>query len=429
MTIDYRAAVLHAVGAPMTVEPVVASALDRNNVLVRIKAVGLCHTDLEVITGSLRYPMPIVLGHEAAGIVEALGPEASGLGVGDHVVLSWNPHCGHCFYCDRNLPILCESYLAHGPKALAFDGTSRARLADGRALKQLMFLGAFAEYAIVADHQAIVVPKALPFDRACLIGCGVMTGVGAALNVATIGYGDTVMVIGVGAVGLAAVQGARLAGAGQIIAVDLDPRKLALAERVGATCLVDAHREDPAAVARAKTARRRCRARSCRQPPIVPRQRRGGASGRRGDLARQDRCRRRNCVPLGQPDGRQAHPAVELWRGAAGTRFSTPCPRLSRRQAHARRTDLAPYRTRRDQRRLRRLAARRDDPQRRDVVGDGAYPCTASSPAAIVSSPQNARRNRRSGKRRAAVTPAEIAAVPPIASGTPSPQSTRPAPA
>jgi S-(hydroxymethyl)glutathione dehydrogenase/alcohol dehydrogenase len=256
MTIDYRAAVLHAVGAPMTVEPVVASALDRNNVLVRIKAVGLCHTDLEVITGSLRYPMPIVLGHEAAGIVEALGPEASGLGVGDHVVLSWNPHCGHCFYCDRNLPILCESYLAHGPKALAFDGTSRARLADGRALKQLMFLGAFAEYAIVADHQAIVVPKALPFDRACLIGCGVMTGVGAALNVATIGYGDTVMVIGVGAVGLAAVQGARLAGAGQIIAVDLDPRKLALAERVGATCLVDAHREDPAAVARAKTAGR-----------------------------------------------------------------------------------------------------------------------------------------------------------------------------
>ncbi len=116
-----------------------------------------------------------------------------------------------------------------------------------------MFLGAFAEYAVVADHQAIVVPKELPFDRACLIGCGVMTGVGAALNIATIGFGDTVMVIGCGAVGLAAVQGARLARAGEIIAVDLDPAKLALAERVGATARVDARSEDPSAVAKAKT--------------------------------------------------------------------------------------------------------------------------------------------------------------------------------
>ena len=119
-----------------------------------------------------------------------------------------------------------------------------------------MFLGAFAEYAIVADHQAIVVPKELPFDRACLIGCGVMTGVGAALNIATIGYGDTVMVIGCGAVGLSAVQGARLAGAGEIIAVDLDAGKLSLAGRVGATSLVDARSEDPSAIARAKTAGR-----------------------------------------------------------------------------------------------------------------------------------------------------------------------------
>src|SRR5437763_11314418 len=197
--------------------------------------------------------MPIVLGHEVAGVVEALGPEAGGLSVGDHVVLSWNPHGGHGFYCDRDLPILCESYLAHGPQAVAFDGESRARLADGRELRQLMFLGAFAEYAIVADHQAIVVPDEMPFDRACLIGCGVMTGVGAALNIATIGYGDTVMVIGCGAVGLAAVQGARLAGAGEIIAVDLDDNKLALAERVGASCRVNAGREDLAAIAKAKT--------------------------------------------------------------------------------------------------------------------------------------------------------------------------------
>ena len=253
MAIEYRAAVLHAVGAPLTVESVVADGLVGNDVLVRISAAGLCHTDLEVITGSLRYPLPIVLGHEAAGIVEEIGPEARGVAVGDHVVLSWNPHCGHCFYCDRDLPILCESYLDHGPQAVAFDGGNRARLRDGRELRTLMFVGGFAEYAIVADQQAIAVPKELPFDSACLIGCGVMTGVGAALNVATLAYGDTAMVIGCGAVGLSAVQGARLAGAGKIIAVDLDDGKLALAERLGATCLVRARREDGAAVARAQT--------------------------------------------------------------------------------------------------------------------------------------------------------------------------------
>jgi S-(hydroxymethyl)glutathione dehydrogenase/alcohol dehydrogenase len=253
MSIEYRAAVLHAAQTPLVVETVVAERLRRNDVLVRLKAAGLCHTDLEVITGSLRYPMPIVLGHEAAGIVEEVGPEAQGVSVGDHVVLSWNPHCGHCFYCDRDLPILCESYLAHGPKAVAFDGESRSRLKDGCELKQLMFIGAFGEYAVVADHQAIPMPKELPFDRACLIGCGVMTGVGAALNVARIAYGDAVMVIGCGAVGLSAVQGARLAGAGQIIAVDLDDNKLALTERVGATARINAKREDPVAIAKAKT--------------------------------------------------------------------------------------------------------------------------------------------------------------------------------
>src|SRR6476620_7707827 len=189
MTLQYRAAVLHAVQTPMSIETVTAAALKPNDVLVRMRAAGLCHTDLEVIEGSLRYPLPIVLGHEAAGVVEQVGAAARGVKVGDHVVLSWNPHCGHCFYCDCDRPILCETYLAHGPKAVAFDGESRTLLADGSELKQLMFIGGFAEYTIVADHQAIVVPKELPFDRACLLGCGVMTGVGAALNIAKIAYG------------------------------------------------------------------------------------------------------------------------------------------------------------------------------------------------------------------------------------------------
>jgi S-(hydroxymethyl)glutathione dehydrogenase / alcohol dehydrogenase len=256
MTRSFRAAVLHEPRTPLKIETITAGALKPGDVRVRIKAAGLCHTDLEVIEGSLRYPMPIVLGHEAAGIVEEVGPGAQGVAVGDHVILSWNPHCGHCFYCDRDLPILCETYLSHGPNAVAFDGESRIALNDGGELKQLMFLGAFGEYCVVPFEQAIVVPKELPFDRACLIGCGVMTGVGAALNLGAIARGDSVMVIGCGAVGLAAVQGARLAGAAIIIAVDLDPAKLALAAKMGATHAVDATKDDAVASGKRETAGR-----------------------------------------------------------------------------------------------------------------------------------------------------------------------------
>src|ERR1700694_347343 len=253
MTLQYRAAVLHAPQTPMSIETVGMTGLKPNDVLVRIRAAGLCHTDLEVIEGSLRYPLPIVLGHEAAGIVAQVGPAARGAKVGDHVVLSWNPHCGHCFYCDRDAPILCEQYLGEGPKALPFDGDNRAVLADGRPPQQLMFLGSFGKYCVVADQQAIPVPEDIPFDRACLIGCGVMTGVGAALNLGAIAHGDTVMVIGCGAVGLAAVQGARLAGAAAIIAVDLDPAKLVLASRMGATHGVNVSKEDAVAAGKQQT--------------------------------------------------------------------------------------------------------------------------------------------------------------------------------
>ncbi|WJR79923.1 Zn-dependent alcohol dehydrogenase [Bradyrhizobium sp. NP1] len=253
MTLRYKAAVLHAPKSPLVVETVEAKELAADDVLVRIKAVGLCHTDLEVIEGSLRNPMPIVLGHEAAGIVEQAGPSARGVAVGDHVVLSWNPHCGHCFYCDRDLPILCEPYLAQAPLAVQFDGHSRARLSDGRDLKHLMYLGALAEYCIVPAQQAIVMPKELPFEHGCLIGCGIMTGVGAAINVASIHYGDAVMVIGCGAVGLAAVQGARMAGAATIIAVDLADAKLQMARHLGATHAINASREDVIAVSKKLT--------------------------------------------------------------------------------------------------------------------------------------------------------------------------------
>ena len=193
MTLHYQAAVLQRPRSPLQIETVAAAPLAPSDVLVRVRAAGLCHTDLEVIDGSLRYPMPIVLGHEAAGVVADVGPAVRQLKAGDHVILSWNPHCGHCYYCDRGLPILCSSYLAHGPQAVAFDGESRIARQDGGDLRQLMFLGAFGEYCIVPEQQAIAVSRDIPFDRACLIGCGVMTGVGAALNIARIGRADAVV--------------------------------------------------------------------------------------------------------------------------------------------------------------------------------------------------------------------------------------------
>jgi len=253
MGLQYKAAVLHTRKSPLVIETIEAEELKGDDVLVRVKAVGLCHTDLEVIEGTLRNPMPIVLGHEAAGLVERVGPQARGIAAGDHVVLSWNPHCGHCFYCDRDLPILCQVYLQQGPLGVQFDGFSRARLRDGRELKHLMYLGALAEYCVVPVQQAIVIQKELPFEQACLIGCGVMTGVGGALNVASIHHGDVVMVIGCGAVGLSAVQGARLAGAGAIVAVDLDDTKLDFAKRLGATHVVNVSRNDAVNAARKLT--------------------------------------------------------------------------------------------------------------------------------------------------------------------------------
>src|SRR5580658_2311900 len=165
----YKAAVLYEPGTPLVIERAEAAPLGPSDVLVRVRAAGLCHTDLEVIDGALRYPMPIVLGHEAAGVIEDVGPGVAKSRKGERVILSWNPHCGHCFYCDRDLPILCEEYLAKGPKAVQFDGASKARLQNGEPLNHLMFLGAFGEYCVVADQQAIAIAKDMPLDRACLI--------------------------------------------------------------------------------------------------------------------------------------------------------------------------------------------------------------------------------------------------------------------
>jgi len=231
---EFRAAVLSAVDQPLTIEHVTLGALAPLDVLVRNRASGLCHTDLEVIQGSLAYPLPIVLGHEGAGVVEAVGNAVTQVRPGDHVIASWNPHCGHCFYCVRDLPILCEPFARHQPSGLLLDGTSRLTL-NGRKLHHFSVVSSHAEYSVVPESGAVKVPEAIPFDRACLIGCGVMTGVGAVSRLAQVEAGANVLVIGCGAVGLNAIQAAIFEQAARVIAIDRDAGKLALAARFGAT--------------------------------------------------------------------------------------------------------------------------------------------------------------------------------------------------
>jgi S-(hydroxymethyl)glutathione dehydrogenase/alcohol dehydrogenase len=239
----FRAAVLHQIDTALRVQEVEMAALRPGDVLVRVQASGLCHTDLEVIQGSLAYPLPIVLGHEGAGIVEAVGSDVASVKPGDHVICSWNPSCGRCFYCDRDQPILCEPFTRHQPQGHLLDGASRLSV-DGGKLHHFSVVSSHAEYCVVPEAGAIVVPKEIPFDRACLIGCGVMTGVGGAARVARIDGGSSVAVIGCGAVGLNAVQGAMLQRADTVIALDRDPARLAMAKVFGATHTVDAASND-----------------------------------------------------------------------------------------------------------------------------------------------------------------------------------------
>ena len=235
----FRAAVLHRPGERLSVEEVELGALQPGDVLVRLRASGLCHTDLEVMLGSLAYPMPIVLGHEGAGTVEAVGAGVTQVAKGDPVVLSWNPSCGRCYYCNLGQPILCEPFLKHQPAGHLLDGGSRLTI-GGKKLHHYSVTSTHAEYTVVPEAGAIRVPKEIPFDRACLIGCGVMTGVGGAAKIAQVEPGASVAVIGCGAVGLNAVQGARLREAGKIIAIDRDEGRLSRSKVFGSTDLIDA---------------------------------------------------------------------------------------------------------------------------------------------------------------------------------------------
>ncbi len=239
-----KAAILVAVREPLVVDDVDLAEPGRGEVLVRLAASGLCHTDLHAMTGDRARPLPAVLGHEGAGVVEAVGEGVASSRVGDHVICSWAPNCGHCFFCDQGQPVLCEALTAASPAGVLFDGTPRMSR-HGQPVYHFTMVSSHAEYCVVPEGAAIPIPKEMPLDRACLIGCGVMTGVGAAMNVARVQPGSSVVVFGCGGVGLNVIQGARLANAATIVAVDLNPRKLEWARTFGATHTVDATVVDP----------------------------------------------------------------------------------------------------------------------------------------------------------------------------------------
>ncbi|MER5182896.1 alcohol dehydrogenase catalytic domain-containing protein [Streptomyces sp. NPDC002896] len=195
-------------------------------VLVRVSAAGLCHSDLSVVDGTIPFPVPVVLGHEGAGVVEAVGVGVTHVQPGDHVALSTLANCGACAECDRGRPTMCR-------KAIGMPQQPFAR--DGVPLYQFASNSAFAERTIVKAVQAVRIPTGIPLTSAALIGCGVLTGVGAVLNRARVDRGDSVLVIGTGGIGLNVIQGARIAGALTIVAVDANPAKEAVARQFGAT--------------------------------------------------------------------------------------------------------------------------------------------------------------------------------------------------
>lgn len=200
-------------------------------VQVKMQATGVCHSDLSIINGTIRWKLPSVLGHEGAGIVEQVGEGVTQVKPGDHVVLSFVPNCGECFNCLRAEPHLCRQNKPHGG---LLDGTSRVRM-NGQEIAVMSFLGNMAEYCVVPEACVVAIDKRYDFKAAALVGCGVTTGVGAAIKTAEVKPGSTVAVFGCGGVGLNVIQGARIAGAAKIIAVDLSVEKMQMARAFGAT--------------------------------------------------------------------------------------------------------------------------------------------------------------------------------------------------
>ncbi|TDC36809.1 alcohol dehydrogenase [Micromonospora sp. 15K316] len=222
-----RALVARAVGEPPRVEPVELPAPAPGEVRVSVRAAGVCHSDLSMLNGTVAAPYPLALGHEAAGVVIETGADVTRVEPGEHVVLNWAPPCRRCWYCERHEPWLCER---GGVPAVA-----RGRTAAGEPLHVTLGLGALAEEVVVPETAVIPVPAELPFEAAALLGCAVLTGVGAVRRTAGVAPGESVVVIGLGGVGLSVVGAARAAGADPVLAVDVSPTKAKLALAAGAT--------------------------------------------------------------------------------------------------------------------------------------------------------------------------------------------------
>lgn len=261
--ITTRAAVLREMGLPapyaqsrpLSLETLQLAAPAAGELLIRVRAAGLCHSDLSVIDGSRPRVMPMVLGHEATGVVEACGPGVTAFAPGDHVVFSFVPVCGHCDPCASGRAALCEPGAAANVAGSLLGGTRPFSTAEGAALHQHLGVSGFAERTVVSQYSAVKLPKDLPFEIAALFGCAVMTGVGAVVNTAQLRAGQSIAIFGLGGVGLAALLGAVAAGAEPVVAIDISREKLALAAELGATHTIQAGPEvDVAAAVKAAVA-------------------------------------------------------------------------------------------------------------------------------------------------------------------------------
>jgi S-(hydroxymethyl)glutathione dehydrogenase / alcohol dehydrogenase len=247
--IDVKAAVMRANKAPLQIEDVHIDTPGPGEVLLKTAASGICHSDLHVIEGDLPVPPPCILGHEPAGVVEAVGDGVVGFAPGDHVIGCITSWCGVCKFCTQGRPYLClTQFVGRAP------GTKpRLAAASGDPIAQFANLSSFAERMLCPERSLVKIRNDMPLDRASLIGCGVTTGLGAVLNTVHVPAGASVVVIGCGGVGLAAIQGARIVGASRIIAVDAQPWKFDLASKLGATDCIDAKSGDPVAAVVALT--------------------------------------------------------------------------------------------------------------------------------------------------------------------------------
>lgn len=243
-----KAAMMYAVGEPLVIEDVGISNPGPREVLIRTEAVGVCHSDLHILDGLYPYPLPVILGHESAGIVEKVGADVTYVKPGDHVITCLSAFCGHCEHCLTGHMSLCDN-----PELLRTVDQDPRLAKDGKMVNQFMHLSSYAEMMLVHEHAVVKVREDMPFVQAALIGCGVTTGFGAVHNTANIEVGSTVAVIGCGGVGLSCINGAAISGASRIIAVDVVGSKLNLAKEFGATDVVNAKEEDPVKAVRALT--------------------------------------------------------------------------------------------------------------------------------------------------------------------------------